>query len=202
MVTTIVWLTLGLIAGTMFFLIPVLREEVKADARNFTQNFVTKFPHWDTPEVRQKIQRWFFWGQPLLYILLGPFSQIEAAAILMGIRISAAARLVIYGLYIIVILSSCDKEPHVVYRGVAIEKEPIVVEINTFTKKVIATIPDKNNGIKFSKIMKIDSLSFDGTDSTGNETKAFVMAFKEGKPVATVFYYRAALTKHFWNGPK
>jgi len=199
MVFTIVWLTLGLIAGTMFFLIPTLREEVKADARNFIQNFVTKFPHWDTPEVRQKIQRWFFWGQPLLYILLGLFSLIEAAAILMGIRISAAARLVIFGLYIIVILSSCGEQPRNIHRGVAVEKgEAIVVEINPNTIRVLATVPDKR-GIKKAHSFHVDSIVYDGYNSAGELTKSFVTAFKGGKAVATIFYSRATLSKDFWH---
>lgn len=201
MVLIVSWLTLGLIAATAFSLVPVLREEVKADAEKFVKKFTLKNPHWNNPQTIEVVKKWFFWGQPIIHTILGLFSLIEAASVLLQIRITAIWRMIIFGIFLLQVFCSCNAEPQI-YRGCAVQgKEIVVVEINPNTIKVLATVPDKN-GIKKAHGVKADSIVYDGYNKSGELTRSFVTAFKGGKPIATVFYSRATLAKDFWHGSK
>lgn len=75
------------------------------------------------------------------------------------------------------------------YKGTT--KSGEVIEINPNTMKTWFTPKDKIVGYS----VKIDSIAYDGYDSTGTKlTKAFVTAFRGKKPIATVFgnmaYYK------------
>lgn len=184
----IIWFAAGFIAAIMFQFIPKLREHTLASARKFKQEFLKEKPEAHT--VLFIIEPLVINGLAFVRIIMGVFSLCESFDILTNIHVRGKTRIaiVLAITVLVILLSGCSSDVEPIYTGESVKKGiKTTVEINPNTLRLLLMERKGETWLKVDSIDSLDSLVYDGYDSTGQVLrKSFVTAFKGGKPICTI----------------
>ena len=185
----IIWFAAGFIAAIMFQFMPKLREHTLASARKFKEEFLQKKPEYAAHTILVLIEPLVINGLALVRVIMGVFSLCEAFDILTNVHIRGKTRIAILIAVItgVILASGCsDVEP--IYTGESTKgKIKTTVEINPNTLRLLLMERKGDTWLKVDSVDRLDSLVYDGYDSTGQIlNKSFVTAFKGGKPICTI----------------
>lgn len=185
----IVWFIAGFIAAIMFHFIPKLRNHTLASAKRFKEEFLQKKSEYAAHTTLFLIEPLVINGLALVRVTMGVFSLCEAFDILTDVHIRGKTRIaILIAVVVAVILASGCSDVEPIYTGESVKGAiKTTVEINPNTLRLLLMERKGDTWLKVDSVDRLDSLVYDGYDSTGQIlNKSFVTAFKGGKPICTI----------------